>query len=120
MATMTIHAPGTTKGYRYDVTAQAPGANLPQRIGAKLWLPMLAMALMAFPVALGLAIARSTKIADGGSPATIAALGHFVPAAMFIGFASVFAAIAFWRGARGQLRTPVAASGRSSARPTPP
>ena len=95
MTTKTIDAPGTSGGYRYDVTTQAPGANRPQRIGARLWLPMLAMALMAFPVAVALAISRSTTIADGGSPTTIAALGHFVPAVMFIGFASVFAAIAF-------------------------
>ena len=101
-----INAPSTTVEFRYDVTATSPEANLPQRIGAKLWLPMLAMALMAFPAALALAIARSTTIADGGSPTTIAALGHYVPGVMFLGFASVFAAISFAIARiMGQFRT---------------
>lgn len=34
-------------------------------------------------------------LANGGDVATIAALGHLGPAAMFLGFASAFAAISF-------------------------
>lgn len=86
-----------TKRYRSDfdveVSARALGPNLPQRLGSALWAPMLAMALMAFPLALVLAIVRASLLA--AQPATAAALGQYVPAAMFLGFASVFAAISF-------------------------
>jgi len=82
-------------GFRFDVTRRALGFNLPQRIGRRLWLPMLVMALMAFPAGVILAAIRANEIATGGSADTIAALGHFVPAVNFLGFASVFAAISF-------------------------
>lgn len=88
--TSTIHP-----GSRYEVTDRALGLNLPQRIAKVLWLPMLVMALMAFPVGVVLSAVRANEVATGGSPDTIAALGHFVPAANFLGFASVFAAISF-------------------------
>jgi len=81
--------------FKVEVTDHALGRNLPQRIGKALWLPMLLMGLMSYPVGVILAIVRATKIADGGSAQTIAALGHFVPAFNFLGFASVFAAITF-------------------------
>lgn len=83
--------------YQFDieVTDHALGFNLPQRAGRLLWAPMLAMAIMAFPLALALAIWRATLVAQNGDAVTIAALGQFVPAAMFLGFASVFAAISF-------------------------
>lgn len=81
--------------FRYDVSPRALRLNLPQRIGTALWLPMLVMALMAFPVGVVLAGIRANEVATGGSPDTIAALGHFVTAANFVGFASVFAAISF-------------------------
>src|SRR5574341_339265 len=88
-----------TARYRKDfdvtVTRDALAPNLPQRIGTVLWAPMLVMALMAFPLALILAIARANLIAQGNQPALAAALGQYVPAAMFLGFASVFAAISF-------------------------
>ncbi len=88
-----------TARYRTDfdvtVTARTLAPNLPQRLGTALWAPMLVMALMAFPLALGLAIARANLIAQGSQPALVAALGQYVPAAMFLGFASVFAAISF-------------------------
>lgn len=81
----------------FDVfrTDRAVGPNVPQRLGAALWAPMLGMAIMAFPVALALSIARASLIASGGPAPTIAALGQLVPAAMFLGFATVFAAISF-------------------------
>lgn len=81
--------------FRYTVSTKAVGLNLPQRLGTTLWLPMLVMALMAFPVGVVLAGIRANEVANGGSPDTVAALGHFVTAANFIGFASVFAAISF-------------------------
>jgi hypothetical protein len=77
------------------VSTKALGLNLPQRLGTTLWLPMLVTALMAFPVGVVLAGIRANEVANGGSPDTVAALGHFVTAANFIGFASVFAAISF-------------------------
>lgn len=82
-------------GFRYEVSDRALGLNLPQRIGRILWLPMLVMALMAFPVGVVLGAVRANEVATGGEADTIAALGHFVPAVNFLGFASVFAAISF-------------------------
>jgi hypothetical protein len=81
--------------FRYTVSTKALGLNLPQRVGKALWLPMLVMALMAFPIGVLLAGIRANEVATGGSPDTIAALGHFVTAANFVGFAWVFAAISF-------------------------
>jgi hypothetical protein len=81
--------------FKIDITDRALDRNLPQRAGTRLWLPMLAMALMAFPVGVILAFVRSNAISTGDEASTIAALGHFGPAVMFIGFASVFAAISF-------------------------
>ncbi len=71
------------------------GHNLPQKAGRKLWAPMFVMALMAFPAALVLAVFRANEVASGGEVETIAALGQFVPAASFLGFAAVFGAIVF-------------------------
>jgi hypothetical protein len=78
-----------------ETSSRALDPTLPQRLGNNLWAPMLAMALMAFPIALVIGFARSAAVADGSDPDTIAALGHIGPAFMFLGFASVFAAISF-------------------------
>ncbi len=83
------------KEFHVKMTDRAVGRNLPQRIGSALWWPMLVMALMAFPVGVIFAAVRAEAIASDGSAKTIAALGQFVPAFNFIGFASVFAAISF-------------------------
>jgi len=56
---------------------------------------MLVMAMMAFPLGFIVSLIRAGIIGDGGDPGAVAALGHFGPAAMFAGFAAVFAAIAF-------------------------
>ena len=84
-----------SSGFKVEVTDRGLGRNLPQRLGRALWLPMLIMALMAFPVGVILGAVRADAIATGGSQTTIAALGHAIPAVNFIGFASVFAAITF-------------------------
>lgn len=91
MAT-TLH---TTDFGKVRITDRGLGFNLAQNLGKYLWLPMWLMAIMAFPVALVLGIVRAGLVAQNAQPATVAALGHFVPAAMFLGFASVLAAIAF-------------------------
>ena len=85
---------------------RAPDLNLPQKMGRMLWAPMILMAVMAFPSAAILGIVRATLVAAGDNPDTVALLGQFVPAVMFIGFASVLAAIVF-AIARilGELRT---------------
>ncbi len=90
MATVTTGA-----GFRYHETERALGRNLPQRIGNVLWAPMLVMALMAFPLGVVLGAIRAAAVAGGGSERAIAALGHFVPAANFLGFAAAFSAISF-------------------------
>jgi hypothetical protein len=69
--------------------------NLPQRIGRRLVLPILAMAVMAFPAALVVGIVRASKISDGASPATVEELKHVGAGLMFLAFASAFAAISF-------------------------
>ena len=85
----------SSQDFDTETSPRARDMNLPQRAGKLLWAPMLAMALMAFPIALLLGFIRSAAVADGTDAAAIAALGHLGPAFMFIGFASVFAAISF-------------------------
>lgn len=77
-----------------ETTDRAPDVDLPQRVGRALWAPMLAMALLAFGAGIVLAFVRASALASGDATAA-AALGHLVPAAMFLGFAAVFAAISF-------------------------
>jgi len=86
---------GTQPLFDVSVSTRSPGRNLPQRVGARLWLPMLALALMAFPAALVLGIVRASEIADGGSAVTIEQLRHVGTGVMFVGFAAVFMAISF-------------------------
>lgn len=83
------------RSYDFITSDRALGPNLAQQLGRLLWAPMLAMALMAFPAGFALSIYRATVVANGGAATTEAALGHLVPALMFTGFASVFAAITF-------------------------
>ena len=83
------------KDFKVWASSKSLGFDLPQRIGRVLWFPMLAMALMSFVVAWIFGVIRADEIAGGGNPDTIAAQGHLVPAFMFLGFASVFAAISF-------------------------
>ncbi len=89
----------TTLSPRKDFNVEASdhnlGLNLPQTVGNKLWLPMFGMALMGFVVGSIIHVAKANAIATGASEATIASLGHTATGVMFIGFASVFAAIAF-------------------------
>ena len=85
-----------TDEFKVKVSERSLGRDLPQRIGRLLWLPMVLMALMAFPVAFILGAINADLIADGGEAAsTLEAFRHVVPGFMFLGFASVFAAISF-------------------------
>ena len=88
-----------TTAYRLDFDVELSDHslefNLPQRLGRLLWAPMLAMALMAFPVAFILSVLRASLISQGSDPNAVVALGHVVPGVMFIGFATVFAAVTF-------------------------
>lgn len=109
---------------RIEITDQPVGRNLPQRIGRALWAPMLLMALMAWPIALVLGVLRSQAVTDGDLQ-TAAALGQFVPAAAFVGFAAVFSAIAFsiarilgeFRVGGGQVQLAVGAKVHTLAMP---
>jgi len=78
-----------------ETTAHAPDRILPQKAGKALWAPMFAMSLVGFAVGMGLAIARSNMISNGDDALQIAAYGQYISAAMFFGFAMVFAAISF-------------------------
>ena len=97
MATAATHRHGE---YDVNVSDRGPDMIFPQKLGSWLWRPMLIMGLMAFPVAFILGAFRANLVAEGATAtvqqaATAAALGQYVPAAMFIGFASVLAAIVF-------------------------
>jgi hypothetical protein len=103
----------TTTEFNYETTTTNPGYNPPQKMGRKLWAPMLAMALMAWPVGLVLSWIRAAEIATAAPDAElIARLGQLVPAFMFIGFLGVFSAISFaiarilgaFRNGGGQLQ----------------
>lgn len=80
----------TTESFKH-----APGRNLPQKAGKALWAPMFVMAFMGFAGGFILAMIRANLVSTGGDPLQITAFGHYVPAAMFFGFAFVFAAISF-------------------------
>lgn len=95
MATTAARIPRSRRAFEIEASTRSLGRNLPQRIGRVLVLPMLAMAAMAFPAALAVGIVRASKVSDGASPATIAELTHVGAGLMFLGFAAVFAAIAF-------------------------
>ncbi len=95
MATSVTHA-----SFNTVASTRSLGRNLPQRIGRVLWAPMLAMALMAFTVGFVLAVVRANEVADLNGAGvwtsdTVAQLQHVVAGFMFLGFAAVFAAIAF-------------------------
>lgn len=94
----------TTRAIRshgeFAVTAsdRALGLILPQKLGTWLWKPMLLMGVMAYPVAFILGAVRANLVATGtttSDAANVAALGQYTTAVMFIGFASIFAAIVF-------------------------
>ena len=90
MATATARAK-----FKVETSARSLGYNLPQRIGRLLWFPMFLMALMFFGAGMVLGIVRANEISDGGAADTIATLQHVQAGVMFLGFASVFAAISF-------------------------
>ncbi|MEE8421991.1 MAG: hypothetical protein V3S31_04350 [Dehalococcoidia bacterium] len=107
----------TSADFDIVTSAGSLGRNMPQRLGRALWFPMWIMAAMGFTVGIILAIVRASEIVDGGDADTIMALKHVVAGFMFIGFASVFAAISFaiarilgeFRAGGGELQ---AATGR--------
>jgi len=80
--------------FNVEASSSTRGFNLPQKLGSKLWAPMFAMSLMGFAAGFIIALVRANAIVDGDA-STVEALRHFGPGAMFIGFAAVFAAIAF-------------------------
>jgi hypothetical protein len=83
-----------TPTFKTKTTTKAPAEILPQKAGRRLWLPMFVMALMAFAVGIILAFVRADAVSSGNAQ-DVAALGQFVSGFMFLGFASVFAAISF-------------------------
>ena len=90
MATATARADFTV-----EASARTLGYTLPQRLGRRLWLPMLVGALAFFGAGMALGVVRASEIADGGAADTIATLQHLQAGSMFLGFASVFSAISF-------------------------
>ena len=90
MATATARAE-----FKVETSTRSLGYNLPQRIGRLLWFPMFLMALMFFGAGMVLGIVRADEISAGGAADTIVTLQHVQAGVMFLGFASVFAAISF-------------------------
>ena len=84
----------STADFNTQTTATPPDEMLPHKAGRRLWFPMFLMALMGFGIAIVLAFFRADAV-NSGDVQDAAALGQFVPAFMFIGFAAVFSAIAF-------------------------
>jgi len=83
-----------TADFNTQTTATPPDEILPHKAGRRLWFPMFLMALMGFGIGIVLAFFRADAV-NSGDVQDAAALGQFVPAFMFIGFAAVFSAIAF-------------------------
>ncbi len=95
---MTTSAISSHGEFRVTASDRAPGLNLPQKMGRALWAPMLLMGVMAYPAAVVLGAIRANLVANGtttSDAATAAALGQYTTAVMFLGFASIFAAIVF-------------------------
>ncbi len=84
-----------TKSFDTEQSTTQPTLILPQKLGDKLWAPMLAMALMAFTVGFIIHLIKAGVVADGGDAADIARLANYATAVMFIGFASVFSGVSF-------------------------
>lgn len=83
-------------GFAVDGSDMSLGTNLPQRMGERLWAPMVVMALMAFAVAMALGILRADVVATTPDDAVrLAQLQHVTAGVMFIGFTAVLSAIAF-------------------------
>ncbi len=79
--------------FKIDTSSQSLGLNKPQQVGGRLWLPMFAMALMAFAVGFIVSLVHAGEISDNGVTDTAASLKHVKAAFTFRGAASVFAAI---------------------------
>jgi hypothetical protein len=92
---MTSHTYNSSTDFNVTVSDHGPGYNAPQKLGRKLWAPMWLMAIMAFPIALIIGIVRANEVASSGSDDTIASLLNVQTGIMFIGFASVLAAVSF-------------------------
>lgn len=94
---MASTAPATTSegAFQFESSSTSLGYNLPQKLGIRLTLPMLFMALMFFAAGIALAVIRSNKIADAADADTIAMLQHLTVGFVFLGLASVFGAISF-------------------------
>lgn len=83
-------------GFTVDGSDRSLGTNLPQRMGERLWAPMLVMSLLAFAAAMILGVVRADVVATTPENAVrLAQLQHVTAAVMFIGFTTVLSAIAF-------------------------
>lgn len=110
-----------------DGSEQSLGTNLPQRMGERLWAPMLVMGLMGFTAAMILGIMRADVVAGApGDAVLLARLDHVIAGAMFLGFTAVLSAIAFaiarilgiFRDAGGRLQQAVAGHVQTLRMPT--
>ncbi len=90
---MTVETHSTD--FAIDTSTESLGRNKPQQVGRRLWLPMLAMALMAFAVGFIVSLVQAGEISDNGVTGTSETLNHVRAAFMFIGFAAVLSAITF-------------------------
>ena len=86
-----------TTDFPIETSTHSLGLNKPQQMGRRLWLPMLAMALMAFVAGFIVSLIQAGELSDNGGVIndTSESLKHLTAAFMFLGFASVLAAISF-------------------------
>ncbi len=86
-----------SKDFPIETSTHSLGLNKPQQMGNRLWLPMFLMALMAFAVGFIVSLIQAGELSDNGGVIndTSESLKHVKAAFMFLGFASVFAAISF-------------------------
>ena len=83
--------------FALEPTDNAQPATAPQRMGQRLWRPMLVLGLTGFLVGLILGFVRADLVsdADPSDADLIAALGHLVPGSVFLGFVGVFTGVSF-------------------------
>lgn len=96
----------SARQFRIKRSRRGLGYDAIQSLSTKLWLPMLLMAAMAFPLAVVFGAIRADELSEPvGGADTIVELRHIQGAFVAVGFMSVFGAISFAIGRiLGQFR----------------
>lgn len=94
--TTTVDLPRSDE-FALEATDVAQPPTAPQKVGDRMWRPMLGLGLAGFVVGIVLAFVRAGVVSDGDPTDTdlIATLGHLVPGFVFLGFFGVFTGVSF-------------------------